>query len=506
MPEFALRYLGLGWSVIPLHTPDPATGACSCRLGRECGKNAGKHTRLSSWKEFQERLPTGEEVREWWERWPDANVGLVTGRLSGVVVLDLDGPAAVEAVREKGGFPETAVVKTSRGWHYYFRYPDGVERVPSRAGVLPGVDVRADGGVAVLPPSLHVSGVRYSWAKGRSPWDVPLAELPGWLLELLLREAEAGKGEEKEHKLDVSRVLAGVPEGQRDTTIFRYACRLRARGLDWKEAKALVLAAAAACRPPFPEKEALKCLKSAWKYPPGTARRLAEDRARLPGRVAVPEDWDQELLVVTADWELAKQAYAAGKAVVVAYPDLSLPPAAAELLRRAKGVEVLAEEDGKTRLEWALRPLLLVKSAPPVVDREFLPEREESREEEQEQEAERELLVCLAQEESRLLSSFPELPEEVARLQAGLDGKLRVAQALEEKRRAVEEYLAALRELVQGQAELRGSGPGSVLPDSPSGPEGAGDDWDSFAPPLTEEEMAELRRSLTADPFEALRG
>jgi hypothetical protein len=66
----ALDYLDMGWSVIPLR---------------------GKRPVLGSWLEYQKRLATREEVREWFRLEPDANIGIVTGKVSGLVVVDFDG-------------------------------------------------------------------------------------------------------------------------------------------------------------------------------------------------------------------------------------------------------------------------------------------------------------------------------------------------------------------------------------------------------------------------------
>ncbi|ACX52015.1 Bifunctional DNA primase/polymerase [Ammonifex degensii KC4] len=543
--EAALSYFGLGWSVIPLHTPGPA-GGCSC--GRDCD-SPGKHPRLASWKEFQERRPTEEELREWWgEKWSSANLGLVTGRVSGVVVVDLDGEDGVRAVRERGGLPPTPVVRTGKGWHYYFAYPEVV--VPTRAGVLPGVDVRGDGGLAVLPPSLHPTGRRYEWARGRSPWEVPLAPCPEWLLGLVRGRGEGGDdggvaGADRP-RLDPLAVLAGVEEGRRDMTLFRYACRLRAQGLSWEEARALVLTAAAACRPPFPEREALKCLRSAWKYPPGTVRRVSEGRgqARLPGRVAVPEGWDGKVAVVTASWELAKEAYASGKAVVVVSPGAGVPPGAPRVLRDAGAVEVVAAtEKERFALTWDLYPLLAVvghgprrgveggstpgapfredgelftREEPPVrrdggpAPGRVLSETGEAPAREGAGPAASERAPVPSEDECRAWAfrHRPDLHAKLARVEEDLSGVAPLLDPdLERRLLAVKEgVLGEIREAMEikeamGEPPVPPDGegePGGKLPAAPGD-----DEWDSFAPLLGPEEVEELRRRLTADPFRA---
>jgi hypothetical protein len=142
----ALEYLDRGWSVIPVNS-------------------ATKRPRIQ-WKEFQTRLPTSEEVETWWTNHPDDGIALVTGDLSGFVVVDCDNDNAIQAA-ENAGMRSPVCVKTKRGKHLYFKHPrDGIRRGP-RAGNnsrghdwprIDGLDFRGDGGYALLPPSTN-----YEW-------------------------------------------------------------------------------------------------------------------------------------------------------------------------------------------------------------------------------------------------------------------------------------------------------------------------------------------------------
>ena len=118
-------------------------------------------TPLLAWQEFQTRRPTDGELEEWFlRRWPEANIGIVTGTLSGLVVVDADGDAGLAWMREH--LPVTGVyVRTGKGWHGYFRHPGG--NVRNRGRIAPEVDIRADGGYVVAPPSVHASGALYEW-------------------------------------------------------------------------------------------------------------------------------------------------------------------------------------------------------------------------------------------------------------------------------------------------------------------------------------------------------
>src|SRR3981081_3334892 len=103
----------------------------------------------------------------WWDRVPDANIGLATGKISALVVLDVDGPtgeATLASIEGKhGSLPSTREVKTGKGRHLYFCYPKDVTKVKSVARKKLGLDVRADGGYVIAPPSLHESGQRYTF-------------------------------------------------------------------------------------------------------------------------------------------------------------------------------------------------------------------------------------------------------------------------------------------------------------------------------------------------------
>lgn len=127
----------------------------------------------------RERRATHQEVETWFggQSGMLQNIGIATGQISGVFVVDCDTEEAYEQVTEKG-IPDTLTVTTARGVHLYFAVPDFP--VPCRAGLLPGVDVRGNGGYVVAPPSTHPSGKRYQWLR-----EVPPAPAPEWLLDLL---------------------------------------------------------------------------------------------------------------------------------------------------------------------------------------------------------------------------------------------------------------------------------------------------------------------------------
>jgi AAA domain len=113
-------------------------------------------------------------------------------------------------------------------------------------------------------PSMHVSGKQYRW---QVPPSENLSKLPVELFRLLSGPSTNGAGDRE--RFDSSVVWEGIPEGQRDDHLFRYACQLRALNSPLDVAQRLALEAAARCRPPFPQHDALKKVEQAYKYEPG---------------------------------------------------------------------------------------------------------------------------------------------------------------------------------------------------------------------------------------------
>jgi hypothetical protein len=123
------------------------------------------------------------EVAEWWRRWPNANVGVVTGHVSGVVVLDVDprsgGDPALGVLEQRWGpLPATLEVRTGGGGRHLWFSAQG--RVDS-AILAAGVELKAERSVITAPPSVHATSRPYVWSPGRSPDEFRPAPLPGWL-------------------------------------------------------------------------------------------------------------------------------------------------------------------------------------------------------------------------------------------------------------------------------------------------------------------------------------
>ncbi len=164
----ALRYAALGWPVLPLHTPRP-DGGCSCQRRDGCGQ-VGKHPRIA--RGLHAAATDHVQVMRWWVRWPAANVAAVTGTRSGLLVVDVDGDAGEQTLRDleaaRTPLPATREQRTGGGRHLLFAHPG--RPVPNSAGKFgPGVDVRGDGGFIVAAPSRHATGAVYAWRQPAVP-------------------------------------------------------------------------------------------------------------------------------------------------------------------------------------------------------------------------------------------------------------------------------------------------------------------------------------------------
>lgn len=182
--DCALSYAERGWHVFPVHTPQ-SDGSCSCRR-TDCSRS-GKHPRVSAGRNSATTDPT--TIRAWWGAWPDANIGIATGKESGMIVLDVDegGDDTLSALPT----PETVEQITgSGGRHLIYQRPDDAARYLTKVKFMPGLDSRADGGYIVAPPSLHPSGRQYEWEGSSDPFDgIAMMPCPQWLLDAIGAEA-----------------------------------------------------------------------------------------------------------------------------------------------------------------------------------------------------------------------------------------------------------------------------------------------------------------------------
>jgi hypothetical protein len=244
----AYRYSCLGCSIVP--------------------QMPGHKMPLVKWKQFQTKRPSPHQLAEWFRQWPDAGIAVVLGRISSLFAIDVDGEDAHRVLIERAG--EILDAPKSRSgsgekyrYHLFFKAP----AVPTNARYTPWhtkLEFRGDKGIVVLPPSLHKSGNRYRWIKGRSLLTSPLPELPAVVMDALqdkqtkTRAVEAGKPRQV-NVANRNAVLA-LPDLCTSTRLFlmgefaaseswnnrlfNAACDLEANGVSFDTAAELLLSGA----------------------------------------------------------------------------------------------------------------------------------------------------------------------------------------------------------------------------------------------------------------------
>lgn len=247
----AMKYLRFGFSPIPVNAEE-------------------KKGSFIKWTPFQDKPPDAGQVQSWWDRWPNADIAIVTGQVSGLVVLDLDrkenddGEQIVRSLYGDSIDDAPFVITGSGGKHCYFRHPGG-GKIKNRTALLPAVDLRADGGFVYAPPSKHPSGNRYEW--GTPPWEVEPPMLPEWLVDLIEERDRAEVTDGAARSLtDWDEILTqGVPEGERNDTATRICGYLLNLGLTPTMVMLMMRQWNQNNSPPLPDKELQSVVKSITK-------------------------------------------------------------------------------------------------------------------------------------------------------------------------------------------------------------------------------------------------
>lgn len=248
----ALDYAAQGIPVFP------------CRIRDEGDKKAKSPYTPSG---FKDASTDPKQIQSWWQCYPDAIIGMPTGQTTGLVVMDIDprngGDYTLQHQEtEHGTLPPTLTAVTGGGGtHYYFRHPN--RPVPcSTSKIASGIDIKGDGGYVIVPPSGHCSGKSYYWD---GEFDIAaVADLPAWLLELIVAE---------ETNVTQEQTSDGnpIPEGQRNSTLASLAGTMRRVGMSYEEILASLLKVNQnRCHPPLSETEVDKLTRSVCRYEPDT--------------------------------------------------------------------------------------------------------------------------------------------------------------------------------------------------------------------------------------------
>jgi len=243
---------------------------------------------LIKWQQYQTEKPSLEQVEEWWSgNFKDANIGIVTGAISNLTVVDIDSEQGREAIEEIT--PEAMLTPTasspSGGEHRYFKYEKGIGNA---VRFLSDCDVRSEGGYIIAPPSSNGRG-EYAWKEGLSILEVAISALPEAYISALSSfnrdysiytiEGDAQEGEKQglstgypqdvhTPSTDVHKCPQSlIPDGKRDHMLFHLANFLVKSGMPQQEIQEYLLLFARNCceagGKPFTDQEAITKVGSA---------------------------------------------------------------------------------------------------------------------------------------------------------------------------------------------------------------------------------------------------
>lgn len=262
MGRHAMGYVRRGWAVVPLWWPADSH-VCACMAGASC-ERVGKHPHSAHGSAAPITDLTNAEL--YWYRHPRCNVGVATGAVSGIVVMDIDprhgGSDSIDRIKELHGPPSVTPTSITGGGgqHRVYSHPGG--EVRNSIGSMPGIDIRGDGGLIVAPPSLHGSGARYEWET--RPGSVDVLRPPDWLLGMAGATQPKNKRPNKK-RFDLS-WMRPVSEGGRNKALCSVVGRLIYENRPPEEVDRIAREAnSSKLSPPLDDREVDKLLKNAHK-------------------------------------------------------------------------------------------------------------------------------------------------------------------------------------------------------------------------------------------------
>lgn len=234
--SYAIHYAKLGYPIFPLHNLEKRYGIlqCSCKNGIDCS-SSGKHPR--TWNGLRDATTDVNKIITWWENHPSANIGLLTGKESGIFVLDIDiktdvaipynGEITLEKMQKgyrlllKEDFEPIPITLTaisgSGSRHLYFKYNLDLPCKNSASAIGLGLDIKSDNGYIIAPPSNHKSGNKYQWFS----FNTPIEDAPEWLhyeIQRAMRPTKTKKKKTPKTQNINSKSYNGerVPDGERN--------------------------------------------------------------------------------------------------------------------------------------------------------------------------------------------------------------------------------------------------------------------------------------------------
>lgn len=183
-----------------------------------------------------------EQIKRWWKQWPNAGIGLSTGKINNIVVIDVDprnnGHLSLERLLDEHGiFPDTVHCLTGgNGDHYYFKHDERINK--SKLDDYEGIDIQGNGKYVILPPSVHPNGRSYEWEASSKPVITPVADIPDWLIHMM--DTKQNKKQARPTK-DYLNILQGGSEGNRNNSLMSLIGHLLAKKIDYQIAYELVV-------------------------------------------------------------------------------------------------------------------------------------------------------------------------------------------------------------------------------------------------------------------------
>ncbi len=233
------------------------------------------------WQEWQNKRAGRQQIESWWQQYPDANVGIVTGKISNLAVIDIDEPVGEDELNKL--IPESAIIPTSTtprgGKHLYFTYPADID-LRNNTRVIPGCDVRAEGGYIIAPPSTNGKGGAYQWLPSLGLHEVAAIDIPTNVLNIILSFKYNSYIHTKDSNITQDLTTNDnkiFQKGQRDNDLFHIANSLVKGGCHPDYIKQALEILALNCKPPFPQNEINDKIQSALERSKRKERNLTED-------------------------------------------------------------------------------------------------------------------------------------------------------------------------------------------------------------------------------------
>lgn len=216
------------------------------------------------WGKYQTQRVDEVDLTNWFKG-TDYDIAIITGKVSGIVVVDIDPKRGSTLKGWLDRYPTNLIVRTgSGGAHCYYRYPEGLS-VGNAVDLEPGIDLRGDGGYVVAPPSRHSSGGRYEWVSTGEPADFPLD---------VLRKQEVKHEQQRTENWITSLLANGAGEGSRNDALASLAGYFASRGEPVDIARTVLSYWNQKNSPPIDAREFERTIQSVYE----TARRRTPER------------------------------------------------------------------------------------------------------------------------------------------------------------------------------------------------------------------------------------